>query len=283
MNAELYTLLWYTRSKIVLIRKRDFSGASKIVFGKKGLTPEENLNNEVYELMGGIINTFDDILSSETMLWNAILLANLIQAFTAHAKNFKECHKASQCLGSTVLSLDNNYVRIKCHINVILSVLNANIISLCSSVPAHGSRRGSLLVPPICKHSINIAVTPGHPRSNHTNSICDSNKTCITTHRKLSIGPHNALSTHHNQPTSPPSTTGIKDIIQQHGCRRLKLCSKTLINAHDVANAAMVNSMKSEQSSLRHTTSCGNERLTRPPFRRTKSDFTRPHLNTGVF
>ena len=145
--------------------------------------------------MGDIMNTLDDILGAETMLWNAILLSNIITAFTTHLSNFKQCHNASHSLGSTTLSLNNNYIRIKCHIETILDVLKANIISLCSSVPVYGVRRSSLLESPAYKRNTtaiavgnNTPVCPqGLKRSTRMRNIGDMNNMCVDTTKKTLI------------------------------------------------------------------------------------------------
>ena len=305
MNAELHTLLWYARTEIVLTRRRNVPVSNKIMFNKQSHTPEENMNKEVYELMGDIMNTLDDILGAETMLWNAILLSNIITAFTTHLSNFKQCHNASHSLGSTTLSLNNNYIRIKCHIETILDVLKANIISLCSSVPVYGVRRSSLLESPAYKRNTtaiavgnNTPVCPqGLKRSTRMRNIGDMNNMCVDTTKKTLIRPPNeqTLSIHTkptkaqctrdvsqthrlrrtaSQPHTPTRTDVVKDIIKQHGRRRLKLGSKMLIDVHNTANDAMLYSITDGEVPVQYNNQTLNEKFgDHHPLGRSRSEY----------
>ena len=271
MNKELHTLLWYIRADLVLLRKKSSPLSPKLTCFDKYApsTLEKMVNPEIYDILFGIIATLEDMFESETMLWNSILLENLIQAFTGHVRNLDMCHAAAEGLKSTSVSLENNYIRVKCHLDTILSILRFNIISMCSSVSLKKTRESLAIVPLYQRFSHGARPTAdpvqdfglkrlrsGHSvpskssfvsrQLRHTNSLDSINNTSnipppLTLKRSKSEKTSSENAT--NFESFSPHDAFVKTRIYQHSRRRLKMCSKLLIDEHDKSTHAILNSV----------------------------------------
>jgi hypothetical protein len=132
MNRELYNLVWYTRAEFVLMRRHNNPAKVSLALDTEDVPHEEMMSNEVDEIICNIIYTLDNILASENVLFNTLLLIHVIQSLTVHSFNMKACHDGADTSSDTFLSLDNTHVRIQCHLNILLDVCKSNLVSLCS-------------------------------------------------------------------------------------------------------------------------------------------------------
>jgi hypothetical protein len=269
MNTELHTFLGYVQADIVVIRKRCAS-LSKIVFSceKKALdTQESGLNKEFDQILEGIISTLDDMFACETMLWNSILLENLIQAFTSHLNSMEICHKNAQGLGSTSLSLDNNYIRIKCHADTILSILRCNIVSMCSSVSQKKGGESRATVPlfqrdirpnkdtvgqvglvrttslQLGRSQMSFVSSPTH---HHSLGILSKSSSNPNIKKLIGSQSEKNIRTVEILPSTGKQSDAIRTSMYQHSKQRLKICSKVLVDEHDRSHHAILNSMMGE-------------------------------------
>jgi hypothetical protein len=135
MNAELRTLFWYTRAELVLLRRRALS--FKNDDGNSTIHPIEDVavRKEVDNIMCGIIQTLDDILQTETFLFNTLFLSHIIQSLSVHLSNLRAVHDASVLQNFQHLPLDINFVRIHCFVETLLFVARANLVSVCTTPP----------------------------------------------------------------------------------------------------------------------------------------------------
>jgi hypothetical protein len=142
MNRELNTLFWYTRSELVLIRRRNKSFISD-QSDKKIVTDEEDdcRRDEVDVIMRGIIETLDEILASEAKLWNTPFLVHIIQTFSVHISNLKNVYDTNSSVLYTLIPIDIDYTRVCCYLKIIIAVCEANLIHLCTH--RRGNEEGS--------------------------------------------------------------------------------------------------------------------------------------------
>jgi hypothetical protein len=152
MNRELNTLFWYTRSELVTIRRRNKSFLSdRSDQNVKSDDSEASLRDEVDVIIRSMIETIDEILASESKLWNTPFLIHIIQAFSVHIFNLNTVQETNSSLLYTLLPLDIDYTRLRCYNEIILGMCQANLISLCtgmgngagSGVGSGGSSGGS--------------------------------------------------------------------------------------------------------------------------------------------
>jgi hypothetical protein len=132
MNRELHNLVWYTRAEFVLMRRHNNSAKVSLALDTEDVPLEEMMPNELNQILCNIIHTLDNILASEKVLFNTLLLTHVIQSLTVHSFNMKACHEGANDSVGTFLSLDNTHVRMQCHLNVLLDVCKSNLVSLCS-------------------------------------------------------------------------------------------------------------------------------------------------------
>lgn len=263
MNRELHTILWYIRADFIMIRRQCQSLSNQNLVHTKKNVPEQNVNREVDDILHGIITTLDDMFESEIMIWNSILLQNLIQAFTSHIHNLDKCQHAAEGLGSTSLSLDNNYIRAKCHIDTTLSILRYNIVSICSSVSLNKNRQ-SLASVPLHKREISTQFTNTDPqilsrmsarsvfiskpiRHSSLGNMIRRTSSNLGTKQLISSQSAKEMHTKETKTDDVSSNEAIKNTIHVHNRRRLKMCSKELIKEHDKTHSAILNSMASDR------------------------------------
>ena len=133
MNKELHTLFWYTRSELVLIRRRNKSFISDQSPGTNFKTVSgEGLRDEVDIIIRGMIETIDETMAAEAKLWNTPFIIHVLQALSVHMRNLKMIEKTSCSHVYTLLPLDIDYTRVRCYIDLLVAVCQANVVRLCA-------------------------------------------------------------------------------------------------------------------------------------------------------
>ena len=133
MNKELHTLFWYTRSELVLIRRRNKSFISDRSQNTKSKNEaEEGLRDEVDVIIRGMIETIEETIAAEAKFWNTPFIMHVLQALSVHICNLKMVQKTSCSLMYTLLPLDIDYTRVRCYIEMIIAVCQANVVRLCA-------------------------------------------------------------------------------------------------------------------------------------------------------
>ena len=133
MNSELFTLFWYTRAELSLIRKQLNCLSEKKNDNDIQRDDTVSLRKEVDDIMRGVIQTLDDILYTESLIVNTLFLSHIIQSFTVHLSNLQATLGVAEKRGITIFSLDSNIVRINCFITTLISIARANLVILCTT------------------------------------------------------------------------------------------------------------------------------------------------------
>jgi hypothetical protein len=228
MNTELYSLMWYTRADIIRMRNRN-----SIVHRKEHANCEavvnsvaDDMKSEVTALLSGIARTLDDTIDSRRLANNTLFLAHLIQAFTVHLYALTSCRDAYDKLGLSLLSLDNNFVRVCCHVETVMDICKANLAILCRNPTLPGRRTSST------KATTFIGVPAGATkRASSDPSTINRSNSPVSSKTDTS-----KLIETLEKPVYNPA---MKDLLVQHGRLSRNLSSKGLINAHKAAHSAM--------------------------------------------
>lgn len=150
MNSELHTLFWFIHedlTKLLRKNKTDFKSIVReqvkchsmykhVGFDdedvKEDEIPERELHNELNDILRGIIQTIDEILSTESMMLNTIFIMHVMRAFTVHKSNLQVCQDASNVIKVNLMPLEMSYTHVKCYIDLIVDVCRANLINICT-------------------------------------------------------------------------------------------------------------------------------------------------------
>lgn len=139
---------------------------------------ETTLWEEVNDIIQGILETLDEILRTSQVTWNTLFLANIIQAFTSHLQNLRDCHKAASVAVLTIFPMDVDYTRVRCHVQTMLSVCTANLSQMCGRWDAtHVLNLPKNRRLPVCKRVKTAAsmYTPGvHSRRDNLHLFASS-------------------------------------------------------------------------------------------------------------
>ena len=156
MNSEMFTLFWYTRAELALIRKQLNCFSEKKCNTDTDPNDRDSLRREVDDIMRGVIQTLDDILYTESLIVTTLFLSHIIQSFTVHISNLQATLEVAETRGITLFSLDSNIVRINCFITTLISIARANLVILCTtthkssmSTTENISNSKKLLIPPM--------------------------------------------------------------------------------------------------------------------------------------
>jgi hypothetical protein len=227
MNRELHTLILYTRAEIMLVKKQNNHAGGNNMFGVAC--------DEVTEILSGITQTLDNVITLGGSSWNALILAHIIQAFTIHLFDLKTCREAANMLGTTMLSLDMNYVRIHCHVTTVIDMCKANLVNLCSSVVPSGR-----------KAETNCIGMQGSCKVQTNSSSPVAFKSVVATPTRLTRSYSNVTRSFSDGTLGFGETSRghmVRDALFQHERIRGKLFDRKLLNVHTTANCAMVNSL----------------------------------------
>jgi hypothetical protein len=271
MNLELHKLLWYTKAELVQIRKRNTSVWQKDKNTTGWDDNRENIYDEITGILSGVIITIDDVLKTGSSAWNSLLLANIIQAFNVHLSTLQRCHFAAEALGYTMLGLDNNYTRVRCHVQTVLDMIKANLVVLCSSAAVSVGRRTNLKVDTnfgdsnLTRPPTNLTRSPSNltrsapdlirsfsnlDRSSGSKSLIESTApvapNTVPLFRRSTSSVNNALQGLCVALKDDSCQLVVKDMLVQHTRLRSKLSSKNLIEAHQTANIAMASAVEGE-------------------------------------
>jgi hypothetical protein len=227
MNTELYSLMWYTRADIIRMKTRNNTVHRKEHSNWESVdSVADYMNDEVSTILTGIARTLHDTIASGKLLGNTLFIAHVIQAFTVHLFTLKSCREAYEKLGVSILSLDNNYVRVCCHIDTIVHVCKANLAILCTS--STDSNRRRIALKPTSFSGISVGVVKrasSDPIIIPQSAKIDSSKSDTS-----------KLIDNLDQPVYNPA---MNDLLIQHGRLSRNLSSKSLIDAHKAAHSAM--------------------------------------------
>jgi hypothetical protein len=223
MNTELYSLMWYTRADIIRMRTRNNTVHRKERSNCESVdSVADSMKDEVTAILTGIARTLDDTVESGRLLGNTLFIAHVIQAFTVHLFALKSCREAYEKLGVSILSLDNNYVRVCCHIDTIVDVCKANLAILCTISTGSDRRRSTIkatsFLGAVKRASSDPIIIPRSAKIDSSKS--DTSKLIETL----------------EQPVYNPA---INDLLIQHGRLSRNLSSESLIDAHKAAHSAM--------------------------------------------
>ena len=267
MNGELHTLFWYTRAELVLLRRKISSLLSKKCIDLPSSRTEVAQGNEFDNIMCGIIQTLDDILETEAILWNTIFLSHIIQSLTVHLSNLRAVQDAATLQSIAHLPLDIDFVRIHCFVKTLVSICNANLVSLCTnpsraSVPVcdNVAPKGNILVSPMYQNRLsfihtrartsNLKIkTPSNSFSNLQNNTVKSPglKARHQTANTLTIPTMSRVRTKnplvHNHSNKDLSLSIVEEKIDQVKRLAMKVTSKDISKSHDTSIEAMSNSV----------------------------------------
>jgi hypothetical protein len=240
MNRELHTLILYTRAEIMLVKKQNNHAAGNNMFGVAF--------DEVTEILSGIVQTLDNVITLGGSSWNALILAHIIQAFTIHLFDLKTCREAANMLGTTMLSLDMNYVRIHCHVTTVIDMCKANLVILCSSVVPSGRKAETNCsgMQGLCKVQANCIGMQGSCKVQTNSSSPVAFKSVVATPTRLTRSYSNVTRSFSEGMLGFGETSRghmVRDALFQHERIRGKLFDRKLLNVHTTANCAMVNSL----------------------------------------
>ena len=267
MNGELHTLFWYTRAELVLLRRKISSLLSKKCIDLPSSRTEVAQGNEFDNIMCGIIQTLDDILETEAVLWNTIFLSHIIQSLTVHLSNLRAVQDAATLQSIAHLPLDIDFVRIYCFVETLVAVSRANLIVLCTGPPKAGTStcdisglKGNFLVSPMYQNRYSCT----NQKSGKTNlKIKTSSKSLSNVERKTTtspiLGEENQIKETFNIPTTSRvrnkdplrqsrsnkdlSLLILEDKIDQSKRLATKVTSKEMLLSHDTSIEAMSNSV----------------------------------------
>jgi len=185
MNSEMFTLFWYTRAELALIRKQLNCFAEKQ--NDTDIDPDEkdSLRKEVDDIIRGVIQTLDDILYTESLVVSTLFLSHIIQSFTVHISNLQATLEVAEKRGITLFSLESNVVRTNCFITTLISIARANLVILCTTT--HKSlvsnteniqHNKKLLIPPMYQTRTPSILQPNIKYNEQRNlHVCDSSST----------------------------------------------------------------------------------------------------------
>jgi hypothetical protein len=233
MNKDTHSLLWYTRAEIVRIRGRNTEYTKNNKPDSRSGDTQRALYEESNEILTCILRTLDDTLTLGGSRWSALFLAHVIQAYTLHLFAMKTCHDAYIKLGFTMLGLDNNYVRIRCHVNTVLDICKANLVVLCSSAKAGESRRSSAGSIPL------DVINPVELKKRFYDSKLFK-PASVLTRRSSSLSCLGSRAVCHVNPTKLERTTPPKDVMVEHARLPRTLTCRRMLHVHDTASDAML-------------------------------------------
>ena len=267
MNGELHTLFWYTRAELVLLRRKIVTSLNQQCVDSTSSNPEVTRGNEFDNIMCCIIQTLDDILETESLLWNTLFLSHIIQSLTVHLSNLRAQDSATVQTISH-LPLDVDRVRIDCFVETLVAICRANLVALCtnpnpskSSVPVFDNvtLKGNVLVSPTYqnRHSFvqksrtpNLKIkTPSNSFSNLQNTTVKSpvSKAAHQTACTFTVPTASRVRTKdplvHSHSNKDMSLSIIEDKIDQVKSLATRVCSKDIVQSHDTAIEAMSNSV----------------------------------------
>lgn len=269
MNGELHTLFWYTRAELVLLRRKS---ATSLNLDSTSSNPEGTNGKEFDNIMCCIIQTLDDILETESLLWNTLFLSHIIQSLTVHLLNLRA--QASATLQNiSHLPLDIDRVRIDCFVETLVAICRANLVALCtnpskSSVPVFDnvSLKGNILVSPTYqnRHSFvqksrtpNLKIkTPSNSFSNLQNTTVKSpvlkaaNQTACAFTVPITSRVRTKDPLIHSHSNKDLSLSIIEDKIDQVKRLATRVCSKNILQSHNTAIEAMHNSVNDTGAGL---------------------------------
>ena len=130
MNSELHTLFWYTRAELVSTRRKIIPFPER---RHETVTELDDIRSEVDDIISAIVQTLDDIMETQLLLWNTLFLSHIIHSLSVHLSNLSDVHNAAVSRGVSMLTLDINYIRLECFIKTLLNICQANIITLCTN------------------------------------------------------------------------------------------------------------------------------------------------------
>ena len=156
MNSEMFTLFWYTRAELRLIRRQLNSFTEDNDDSNSNPSDTISLRKEVNDIMREVVQTLDDIIDTENIIVNTLFLSHIIQSFTVHISNLQATTKVATTKDVILFPLDSNIVRINCFIKTLIAIARANLVILCTTTPKPSgpneddkSNRKQMQIPPM--------------------------------------------------------------------------------------------------------------------------------------
>jgi hypothetical protein len=280
MNSEMYTLVWYTRSELVSIRRKvmPFGQDKRVIMTDS--EDELSMRKEVDDIIRDVTQTLDDIIQTEMLLMTTMFLSHIIQSLTVHISKLSALLKEATSKNFIFFPLDINCVRLICFIKTLLVVARANLAILCTStpkssvIPESPTNKNKFFIPAMYQQKRPPAVLVrscswSERRTASKSSACSkphvpskllasgsSDKTDEYLTRNLLVSEPNYIP----PPTIPPafqrslsnrrpSRLFVQDQIEEVSRLSKKLCSRDMLDSHAQGKKAMIESLDETEKS----------------------------------